>query len=297
MAIVKTAQIFFRQFRVSEWSKNGFLFAGALFAGKIFELQVFWRATEAFLLFCLLASVVYVFNDWIDADMDRHHPVKKLRPLAAGDLKEVEAKILLLFLTPLTLYLSFVLNETFFLWALSYLLLNVAYTLFLKKVIVLDVLTVSANYLIRLMAGAAAVEVPVTQWFLIASTLLALFMAVGKRRFELNLLGDSSEAHRTVLGTYRIKTLDIVMIFVSLITIVVYILYAFDPRTKALLHTLYMPLTIPFVIIGLVRYIQLVRIGKIGDNPARNLFTDAVLLSVTLAWLLTVVAILYFSRQ
>lgn len=286
----------FKQFRVSEWSKNGFLFAGALFAGKIFEGPVFCRATEAFFLFCLLASTVYVFNDWMDAETDQHHPLKKNRPIAAGDISSGHVFFLLLGLTSSTLYLCFIFDDIFFRWAIFYLLLNVAYTLFFKRVIVLDVLTVSVNYLIRVLAGAAAVSVPVTPWFLTASTLLALFIALGKRRHELNLLGSSSQKHRMVLRAYSIKSLDMVMVFIAMVTAGVYIMYSIDQRTKTLLHTPYMPVTIPLVMAGLFRYIQLVRKGEMGGNPAINLFTDFPLLITISVWLLTVVAILYFSQ-
>lgn len=287
---------FYQLLRVPEWIKNCFVFAGLIFSAQFTNPNLCLKALEAFVLFCLLSSCVYIINDLADRNEDRQHPFKQHRPLASGALSTTEAARVLSLLLPVTLITCYAFDNAFFIWASAYILLNLAYTYVLKHVVIIDILTVALNYVIRIFAGAIAIKVAITPYFAISGSLLALFLAIGKRRHELILLGPNSHHHRSTLKKYSTAFLDKLIAVVTISIVITYCLYTFNGHTVTLLKTHYMPVTIPFVVFGILRYLYLMRSKDAGGNPAKNLIGDLPLLIDVILWLLTVVAIIYTAR-
>lgn len=269
----------FKTMRPKQWAKNGFVFTALIFDGQLLSPLPFLHTLAGCILFCLLSSVVYIINDISDIEADRRHPKKRLRPLAAGTLSVRTASFaavgLLLFVFPVAFWLS----PPFFAIALAYFLLNLAYSRWLKHIVVLDVLVLAAFYLIRVVAGVELIKVArFSPWMYVFTIFLALFLGVGKRRAERNLLagnqGDEHHAgsHRKVLEGYTLPLLDQYLNIVSSMTIITYSLYTFSAPNLPENHT--MMLTIPFLIYGIFRYLYLVQVEQSGGAPEEVLFTD-----------------------
>jgi len=280
--------------RLRQWTKNGFVFFALIFDKQLFRPEPFWRTVEGFFLFCLISSAVYLFNDIADVEADRNHPVKKSRPIASGELPIPVALIAALVLTMIAIPLGFLLSPTFALILSLYLVTNLLYSRWLKHVSILDVLIVSSGFVLRVAAGVALITVErFSPWLYMITVLFSLYIGLGKRRAEMNLLAEGASAHRKVLEGYTIPLLDQYITIVSGMTIVAYSLYTFSEPNLPENHT--MMLTIPFVVYGIFRYLQLIQVGHAAGAPDEVALKDRPLQIAVLLWGMVVIAIFYLS--
>jgi len=281
--------------RPRQWVKNLFVFAGVIFSQQMLT-PLAWTALGAFAIFCGLSGAIYLFNDVADAERDRLHPSKRLRPIASGELSRPTAAIFGALLVGGCLAAAFRIGAAFVLVALGYALLLTAYSLWLKHIVILDVLTVAAGFVLRAVAGAVAVDAEISGWLLICTILIALFLALGKRRHEYRSLARDAAAHRPILAEYSESFLDQMISVVTASTVTAYALYTMSPETVAKFHTRLLPLTLPFVLYGIFRYLYLLYRRDLGGNPSDLLVTDKALLFDALLWMLATFAIIYGSR-
>jgi 4-hydroxybenzoate polyprenyltransferase len=279
--------------RPQQWVKNGFIFAALIFSQSLTRRDRCWQVLLATLVFCMVSSATYVMNDILDAPEDRNHPAKKLRPIASGRLRAGTAGIVGAILGGAGLLAAWRLNAGFFAIVGAYLTLNVIYSTFLKHVLLLDVFIVAAGFLFRVIAGGLVIRVPISPWLIVCTTLLALFIALSKRRHELVLLGRRASDHRAILADYSPYFLDQLISIVTASTVVSYALYTLSPDVQNKFPGKRLEMTIPFVLFGIFRYLFLIHHGQQGGNPTRSLFTDPVLFSVVLLWAASVILIIY----
>jgi 4-hydroxybenzoate polyprenyltransferase len=280
--------------RPRQWTKNGFIFFGLIFDKQLFLLDPFLRTLAGFGLFCLISSAVYLFNDIFDVEADRNHPEKKFRPIASGKLPIPVAWTTALLLTVIAIPLAFLLSPVFALILTSYLVINLLYSRWLKHVSILDVLIVSSGFVLRVAAGVALITVErFSPWLYMITILFSLYIGLGKRRAEMNLLAQGASAHRKVFEGYTIPLLDQYITIVSGMTIVAYSLYTFSAPNLPDNHA--MMLTIPFVVYGIFRYLQLIQVGHAAGSPDEVALKDRPLQFTVVLWGLTVIAIFYLS--
>lgn len=279
--------------RPEQWVKNLVLFAALVFGQKLGEPRAVLRSLLGFTLFCALSGAVYLLNDLRDLERDRLHPVKRHRPLAAGKLSPALAWMTAAGLASGSLGLAFFLPPAFRWCAGGYLGLNLAYSLGLKDVVILDILAVAGGFVLRAVGGAVAIPVELSHWLVLCTLLLALFLVAGKRRHELTLLEAEAGEHRASLQEYSIRFLDQMITVVLAATLLSYCLYTMSADVVSKLHTKALPLTIPFVLYGIFRYLYLIHHRKKGGSPTRTLFTDLPLLVDVGLWTLSVAMILY----
>jgi 4-hydroxybenzoate polyprenyltransferase len=281
--------------RPHQWVKNLFLFAGLVFGQKLFTPAV-WTAGAAFLIFCGLSGAVYLLNDVADRGRDRLHPDKRHRPVAAGHLSVSTAVTAAIVLIVAGLVASVWLSRGFALAALSYVALLTAYSAWLKHLVIVDVLVVAIGFVLRAVAGALAVQVAISGWLLICTFLIALFLALGKRRHEVLTLEGAAPQHRAILAEYSAALLDQMIAVVTASTVTAYALYTMSPETVAKFHTALLPATLPFVLYGIFRYLYLLYQRHLGGNPADAVLRDRALLLNTLLWTGSVLLIIYGTR-
>jgi len=281
--------------RPRQWVKNLFVFAGVIFSQQLLTPRV-WPAFAAFAIFCGLSGAIYLFNDVADVDKDRLHPSKRRRPVASGALPIGAAIAFGILLLAGCLAAAFRLSPAFGLVALFYGALLTAYSVWLKHLVILDVLTVAAGFVLRAVAGAVAVDVEISGWLLICTILIALFLALGKRRHEYRSLTGDAAAHRPILAEYSEGFLDQMISVVTASTVTTYALYTMSPETVAKFHTRLLPLTLPFVLYGIFRYLYLLYRRDLGGNPSDLLVTDRGLLLDAVLWMLATLAIIYGPR-
>ncbi len=279
--------------RPHQWAKNLVVLAALIFAVQLFHLPSVISAVEAFVLFCLLSGAVYLINDLVDLERDRLHPVKSQRPLASGRLSESVARGAAAVLVVGGLGGSFALGASFGLTAFLYFGLMVSYSLFLKNVVIVDVLTVSFGFVLRAVAGAVAIGVDFSNWLLICTMLLALFLSLTKRRHEITLLADGAVEHRRILGEYSPYLLDQMIAVVTASTVLSYALYTQSTETVFKFGTDRLVWTLPFVLYGVFRYLYLVHQRDEGGNPSLVLYNDRPLLAAVGLWTVAVIAIIY----
>ena len=280
--------------RPKQWTKNGFVFFALVFDKQLFHRDAFLRTLEGFFLFCLMSSTVYLFNDIADVESDRQHPEKKHRPIASGALPITTAWIAAFSLSIITLSLAFMLSPFFAGILAIYLITNLLYSRWLKHVPILDVIILASGFVLRVGAGASLIVVErFSPWLYVVTTLFALFIGFGKRRAEMTLLEKGAGAHRKVLDGYTLPMLDQFITIVSGTTIVAYSLYTFSAPNLPENHS--MMLTIPFVVYGIFRYLQLIQTGNAAGSPDEVALKDRPLQVTALLWGLTVLAIFYFS--
>lgn len=278
--------------RPKQWTKNVFIFAALLFDIKLLDVTHGGRTTLAFILFCILSGSVYLINDLTDIDRDRQHPVKRNRPLASGGLSKSWAVSAAIVLPIIALSMSFLLQPLFGLIALVYFVIQLFYSFGLKDVVILDVLIIAAGFVLRVAAGSAVAEAErFSPWLYVCITLLALFLALGKRRNELLLLEASALGHRKVLQEYSPQLLDEMIALVTSSTVIAYSLYTFSaenlPPNKSMM------LTIPFLLYSIFRYLYLIYQKNLGGSPEEILLRDVPFVISNLCWGVTVVLILY----
>jgi len=284
-----------KNMRLRQWPKNGFIFFGLIFDKQLFLLEPFLRTVAGFFLFCLVSSAVYLFNDIADVEADRNHPEKKFRPIASGRLPIGVAATTAILLTMIAIPLGYLLSPLFALILTAYLVINLLYSRWLKHVSILDVLIVSSGFVLRVAAGVILIS-PVERfspWLYMITILFSLYIALGKRRAEMNLLAQDATAHRRVFDGYTIPLLDQYITIVSGMTMVAYSLYTFSAPNLPENHS--MMLTIPFVVYGIFRYLQLIQTGHAAGAPDEVALKDRPLQVTVLLWGLTVIAIFYLS--
>lgn len=278
--------------RPKQWTKNVFVFAALIFDKKLFHPVWFARTLAAFLLFCLISGTVYLINDVVDLEKDRRHPEKRKRPLPSGQLSPQVAVVAAVIFGIAGIGLSFLLDLRFGIIALLYLASMVLYSFVLKHLVIIDIMTIAAGFVLRVAAGVVVIPVErFSPWLYVCTTLLALFMAASKRRHELVLLAESANNHRRILDEYNIEFLDDITALVTSTTVIAYSLYTFSAPNLPANHA--MMLTIPFVLYGLFRYLYLVRVKGLGGAPEDLLLKDIPLLLDVVGFGLAAVLILY----
>lgn len=262
-----------KSMRPRQWPKNGFVFVALLFDGKLFHLPSVLAALGAFVLLCLMSGAVYLMNDLVDIESDRQHPIKKNRPLPSGQVSPGLAAVVAGLSAVISLVAGYFLSIELAVILLLYLLTQVAYTFKLKHVVLIDVLTIAAGFVLRIAAGVAVIEVErFSPWLYVFGGFLALFMALGKRRAELILLGGSASNHRAILEDYNLDLIDRLQSIVTTSAVVAYSLYTFLAEGLPENHA--MMLTIPFVLYGIFRYLYLIHIRDEGGAPEDILLRD-----------------------
>src|SRR5436190_2299222 len=279
--------------RPRQWSKNVFVLAGIVFAGRLFEGRAELRVLACFALFCAASSAVYLANDVADRASDVHHPLKRQRPVASGRLRPGAAIAACAVLTAAALAAAGLLNRETLAITAGYLASTFAYSFGLKRVFLLDVMIVAAGFVLRAAAGAAAIAAEISPWLLVCSFLLALFLALGKRRAELVLLKDDAAFHRQALGGYSVPLLDSWLTALSGATIVSYAIYTQSPRTVEHFRTTNLVYTVPFVIYAMFRYQHHVVHLDAGADPGSLLLKDRGLWLALLGWGVTAAIVIY----
>ncbi|MGH3086979.1 MAG: decaprenyl-phosphate phosphoribosyltransferase [Rubrobacteraceae bacterium] len=282
-----TAGPFLKLARPKQWTKNGFVLAGLVFAGEALQPFSVLLAFLAFAAFCALSSSVYAFNDVLDVDEDRKHPIKGGRPVASGVVSARAAIVFSAFLAAAGLAVCFAITPYVGVAGLAYLALQTVYTMALKHMAILDVMCISTGFVIRAMAGVAAVASPISPWLIVCTGLLTLFLGFSKRRHELASLGDGAAVHRRNLSEYSVPLLDEMMNIMLSATIIAYTIYTFFGAEND-----YMMATIPFVIYGVLRYMLLVHRDG-GDNPDTLLLRDRPLQITLLFWIAVAMVVIY----
>lgn len=283
-----------RAIRPKEWIKNVFVFAALIFSQNLFDPYSFIVSSLAFFLFCVLTGSVYLVNDLMDKEEDKQHPYKKKRPIASGKLKTSTASIAAVGLALFSLGMSAYLDLGFGIVAGIYLVSNIAYSRYLKHVVIIDVMIIALGFVLRAVGGAVVIDVEISPWLIICTTLLALFLGFAKRRHELILMKEDASDHRPILDEYSPYFLDQMTSVLTASTVVTYALYTMSAEVEAKLGTTHLNLTIPFVLYGIFRYLYLVHQKNKGGSPASLIINDKPLLINIGLWMITACFILYF---
>ncbi|MBE3573273.1 MAG: decaprenyl-phosphate phosphoribosyltransferase [Moorella humiferrea] len=278
----------FLSLRPKQWTKNAFVFAAILFSRHLLDIPLLVRTIQVFVIFCLLSGGTYIINDLVDRERDRYHPRKKHRPIAAGLLAPLPAAAAAAITMAGSLAWAFALSWQVGLVSLAYALQTVAYSFYFKNMVLVDVFIVALGFVLRVAAGAAAVMVPVSAWLFITVILLALFLALCKRRHELLLL-DNATDHRGILAEYSMGLLDQLIATVTSATVVVYAIYTFIGAARPQLMY-----TVPLVLFGICRYLYLTYHRQDGGEPESLVLKDKPLAATVLLWAAGCFAILYW---
>jgi 4-hydroxybenzoate polyprenyltransferase len=272
--------------RPKQWYKNLVIFVAIIFSGNIDNFQMWFYAISAFAIFCLISGSQYLINDIMDKEMDKRHPRKAQRPIASGALKVSQAYSFAVLFIILSFFGAYLINRSFLIISVIFFLFILSYSAFLKHFIIVDILVISIGFVLRAIAGGLAISVSISPWLILCAFLIALFLALGKRRHELVLLRKDAKNHRKILGGYSTEMLDQMITITTATLVMSYSLYTF------LADNQYLMATIPFAIYGIFRYLFLIHRKDIGGEP-EMLFKDiGMLLSMGL-WVLMVVSILY----
>jgi len=283
--------------RPQQWAKNVFVLAPLVFSQSLLDPSAIKLALVGFALFSSAASAVYIFNDLRDAELDRHHPLKQHRPIASGRLPTSVAITLWAGLVVTALVCGWVLSPLFCGFVGTYLVLNLFYSLGLKRVVILDVMIISIGFVLRVLAGGAAIDVEVSPWLVLCTIFVSLFLAFSKRRHELMLLADHAVEQRQVLSSYSPAFLDQMINVVTASTVVAYALYAISPETEERFHTPHLIYTIPLVLFGIFRYLYLIYQKPGEHNPTEEILGDKPFLINIFLWAIVVIAMIYLGNS
>jgi 4-hydroxybenzoate polyprenyltransferase len=279
--------------RPRQWVKNVFLFAGLIFSESLFNASLLGRVCIGFLLFSLAASSVYIFNDIKDLETDKKHPEKSKRPLAAGKLKVSDAYIVSIILFIIGLAGAFLLDISFFVILIVYVILNLIYSFKLKQMVILDIMVIAFGFVLRVLAGTALAGVAPSSWLIICTMTVSLFLGFSKRRQELILSGSNSNNQRKVLQYYSIPFLDQMIAVVTACTVISYALYTISPETVTRFGSKNLIFTIPFVLYGIFRYLYLIYHKVSGENPTDIVVKDFPFILNVILWVGAVIVIIY----
>lgn len=283
--------------RPRHWIKNLIITAPLVFSMNVFNLIKVQWILAALALFSAGASAVYLLNDIVDLERDRAHPVKRTRPIASGALPVSVAALLALVLGVGAIALALVIDRGFGLVLVAYLVTNLAYSFYLKQIVILDVMVLASGFVFRVLAGALVIDVPASEWLIMCTMLLALFLGFAKRRHELVLLAGDAKEHRQVLHHYSSYFLDQMIMIVGAATVLCYALYTMAPHTVQQFGTTRLIYTVPFVMYGLFRYLYLVHLKAKGGDPTKVFLTDVPILANTGLWLLTCALMIYSGAR
>jgi 4-hydroxybenzoate polyprenyltransferase len=292
---MQTIVDYFQTIRLYQWIKNLFLFAPLIFALKFTDKQSIFCSVIGFFSFCFISSAGYIVNDIIDRNKDVHHPVKKNRPIARGSISPVAAIILSIVLTILSTVTALGLPSPFIFVLFSFLVVNITYSLYFKHLVILDVMAIAAGFVLRVVAGAVAIHVSTSNWIILSTLFITLFLGFGKRRNELNLLSDAIK-HRPVLAFYSNKLLDSMLSISAALAVITYSLYVVDKEIIARLHTSNLVYTVPFVVYGILKYLFVIYNLHKGGDPADVLMHDKSIITAIVLWGLSVLVILCVSN-
>jgi 4-hydroxybenzoate polyprenyltransferase len=282
--------------RPTQWIKNGFVFMPLIFSTRLFVIEDVVRVAGMFIVFCLTSSATYILNDYMDMEQDRVHPLKKNRPLARGDISPVAALILMfvLIVVLFTLALAIKTPPAGFAVLAIYLVMHVLYSIKLKDIVIVDVLTIAAGFILRVSAGAFVIDVNVSSWLILCTFSVAIFLALGKRRHEVVILSSEATNHRPVLESYSVAFLDQLLQVATTSTFLFYCLYSVRSYPAAGIESEKMMFTIPFVTYGIFRYLYLIYQKEDGGSPTAMLLTDPPLLTCAILWMAACVTIIYW---
>lgn len=282
--------------RPRQWFKNLFLFAGLVFSLRLLHFEFFIRTFTGFVLFSLLSGGVYIINDLVDFDKDRNHPEKKDRPIPSLRLNKSHALIFALFLVPSVIILGFYINLNYGIIQIIYLLIQVFYSFIGKNIVILDVMLISAGFVMRAIAGSAVINIGISHWLLICTLLISIFLALCKRRHELVYIKEFNSAEtRSVLSSYQVNMIDQMISIVAAVTLMAYTLYTISPDVVSKFRTHNLLFTIPMVLFGIFRYLYIVHVKKQGSSPEKVLLTDMPMVINIVIWFIMVVLVLYFK--
>ncbi len=280
--------------RPKQWVKNGFVFAALIFSKNIFVPGMALRVFMAFVLFCLVSGSMYILNDIFDLRRDRLHPTKKERPIASGRMEIQTALSFAILFTVVAVISGYIVSFSLGAILTLYLLINLAYSTILKEVVLLDVFSIAAGFVLRVLSGAFVIQVFISSWLIVCTILLSLFLAFSKRRQEIVVLEEYATDHRKILSEYSTNFLDQMISVVTASTVVSYALYAMSEETIAKFHTEKLIYTVPFVLYGIFRYLYLVHQKGGGGDPTVHLFTDLPLILNIILWIFTAAIIIYY---
>jgi 4-hydroxybenzoate polyprenyltransferase len=279
--------------RPHQYIKNLFIFIPLFFAIKITNLHLFFLAFGAFIAFSLTASAVYIINDYRDKEEDKKHPTKRHRPIASGTVGEKEALILASILFVFGFGIITFINTQAAIFLLFYVLLNIAYSFSLKHIAILDVTIIAVGFVLRLFIGAAVTNIELSQWIVVITFLLAMFMALAKRRDDVLIYLDTGEKMRKVIDGYNLRFLDTAMAIMASVVIVAYTIYITSDTALQHMHSRYLYLTSIFVIVGVLRYLQLTFVYHDSGSPTKIILKDRFIQIVVIGWIVTFIGILY----
>lgn len=285
-----------RSMRPKQWVKNLLVFAALIFSQNLFSWTKLLETVGGFFTFCLISGAVYIINDILDRENDRSHPKKRFRPIASGRLKVFPAVVAAVGAVIIGIGGGFWLSWKFGVLILVYFIMQLAYSLYLKRIVVLDAMVVAAGFALRAISGTFIVNVQISPWLFVCAILLALFLALAKRRHELLFLEGGGISHRSVLGKYSENLLDQMIAVATSSTVIAYCLYTIAPETVHKFKTHNLIFTVPFVLYGIYRYLYLVYRKEEGGAPEKVLFTDVPLIVDVIMWLVSVVLVLYYFR-
>ncbi len=285
--------LYLKLMRLPQWIKNLILFAGLIFSKKVFEVPSLLRVGLAFLIFSLVASSQYVFNDYLDREEDASHPEKKHRPLASGALDAGLALAITGVILPFALIGAYLLSVPFFFLTLFYLGFNIVYSKVLKHIVILDVMSISIGFVLRAIAGAVVIGVQFSHWLLLCTFMLALFWGFSKRRGEIKILKTNAGKHRKILEEYSVEFLDLMVAVVATLTLVSYVMYTVSPSTAKSLGTDDMVYTVPVVVYAIFRSLYIIYIKNMGHDPTRAILTDKSVLISGFFWFLLVLFLMF----
>lgn len=292
-SLFRTASLLFRSLRIYQWTKNLLVLAALLFAKEFSNPEQVLNSIMAFFAFCMASSASYLLNDLIDIEKDRAHPRKCKRPLASGELSPASAIVLMAVLFAVGAGIAWTLRPQFLVALLAYVTLTISYSLFLKNLIIIDVMTVALGFVVRAIAGAVALQVGFSNWLVVCTLFLALFLALSKRRHELTLLEGGAGSHRSVLFHYSVHYVDQLILIMAGAAIITYTIYTCSPEVVERLGTDQLYYTLPFVVYGMARYLFLVHHKTGGGDPSAALLQDAPLGLAVAGWGIACFLIIY----
>jgi len=279
--------------RPHQYLKNSFIFLPLFFALEITNQELLGNTIIAFISFSLSASAIYILNDYFDIEEDREHPKKKYRPLASGDIDRNQAIIIMGILLSIGIFLMSILSLKATTILIVYIILNIAYTLWLKHIAILDVTIIAIGFVLRIFVGSAVTDIKPSMWIVIMTFLLALFMALAKRRDDVLIFMNTGTKMRKVIDGYNLKFVDSAMMIMASVVIVAYTLYTTSPEVIARVGSEYLYITTLFVILGIMRYMQITFVFEDSSSPTNIILRDRFIQMTLIAWILSFVWILY----
>lgn len=283
----------FELIRPHQYIKNCFIFLPLFFASRITDTTLLFNAVIAFIAFSLTASAIYVLNDYHDVEDDKLHPIKKNRPLASGVITKPQALVIMMLLLMAGTALMASVSISAMAILLAYVVMNIAYSFYLKHVAILDVTIIAIGFVLRIFVGSAATDISLSMWIVIMTFLLALFMALAKRRDDVLIYLDTGKKMRKVVDGYNLKFLDTAMAIMASVVIVAYTIYTTSTEVIERVQSEYLYLTALFVIVGVMRYLQIAFVEKDSGSPTRIILEDRFMQLTLFGWIATFVWVLY----